>query len=55
MWNGISIIKNDKNHNILKILIWKKIILKKYQCIVQLNYWFYGGLFFNFNFDINMT
>ncbi len=25
----------------------KKIILEKFQCIVQLNYSFYGGLFFN--------
>jgi hypothetical protein len=25
------------------------------QCILQLDYSFYGGLFFNFNFDIIMT
>jgi hypothetical protein len=24
MWNGISIVKNDKNHDELKKLIWKK-------------------------------
>jgi hypothetical protein len=35
MWNGISIVKNDENHNELNIL---KIILKKFQCILQLNY-----------------
>jgi hypothetical protein len=33
----------------------KKIILEKFQCIVQLNYSFYGGLFLNFNSDITMT
>ncbi len=26
-----------------------QIILEKFQCISQLNYSFYGGLFFNFN------
>jgi hypothetical protein len=30
-------------------------MLEKYQCILQLNYSFYGGLFFNLNFDITMT
>jgi len=39
----------------VKILNMKKIILEKFQCILQLNYSFYGGLFFNFNFDITMT
>jgi hypothetical protein len=33
----------------------KKYILEKFQCILQLNYSFYGGVFFNFNFDITMT
>jgi hypothetical protein len=33
----------------------KKIILEKIQCILQLNYSFYGGLFFIFYFDITMT
>jgi hypothetical protein len=33
----------------------KKYILENFQCILQLNYSFYGGLFFNFNFDITMT
>ncbi len=30
-------------------------ILEKFQCSLQLNYSFYGGLFFNFNFEITMT
>jgi hypothetical protein len=34
---------------------YKKIILEKFQCILQLNYLFYGGLFFIFYFDITMT
>jgi hypothetical protein len=33
----------------------KKYILEKFQCILQLDYSFYDGLFFNFNFDITMT
>jgi len=33
----------------------KNYILENFQCILQLNYSFYGGLFFNFNFDIIMT
>jgi len=38
----------------VKFLNMKK-ILEKFQCIVQLNYSFYGGLFLNLNFDITMT
>jgi len=30
-------------------------ILENFQYILQLNYSLYGGLFFNFNFDITMT
>ncbi len=33
----------------------KKEILEKNQGILQLNYSFYGVLFFSFNFDITMT
>ncbi len=33
----------------------KKIILEKFQYILQLNYSFYGGLLFSFNFDITMA
>jgi hypothetical protein len=33
----------------------KKYTLEKFQCILKFNYLFYGGLFFNFNFDITMT
>jgi hypothetical protein len=44
MWNGI--IKNDENHNKLNFLIWTKIKLENFQCILQLNYSFYGGLFY---------
>jgi hypothetical protein len=52
MWNGISIVKN---HDKLNFKTWKQIILEKFQHLLQLNYSFYGGLFFNFNFDITMT
>jgi hypothetical protein len=55
MWNGISIVKNDENHDELKFQIWKKIILENFQCILQLNYSFYGGIFLNFNSDIIVT
>jgi hypothetical protein len=33
----------------------KNIHIEKIQCILQLNYSFYGSLFFNFFFDITMT
>jgi hypothetical protein len=33
----------------------KKIILDKTQCILQLNYSFYGGLIFLENLDVTMT
>jgi hypothetical protein len=39
----------------VKILNIKKIKLEKLECILKLNYSFYGGLFFNFNFYITMT
>jgi hypothetical protein len=55
MWNGISIVKNDENHNKLIVLIWNIYILENFQCILQLNYSFYGGLFIYFTFDITMT
>jgi hypothetical protein len=51
MWNGISIIKNDKNHNEIKFEIWKKIVLQKFQCMLQLNYSFYGGLYLSIIFN----
>jgi hypothetical protein len=35
------------------IFKYEKYILKTIQCILQLNYSLYGGMFFNFNFDIN--
>jgi hypothetical protein len=33
MWNGISIVKNDENHDELKFKYEKKIKLEKFQCI----------------------
>jgi len=34
---------------------YEKNILENFQCILKSNYSFYGGLFFNFYFDIIMT
>jgi hypothetical protein len=52
-WN-INSKKWQKSRQI-KILNMKKTILEKIQCISQLDYSFYGGWFFYFNFDITMT
>jgi hypothetical protein len=52
--NG-SIVKIHKTYDELKFYIWKKIILEKFQGILQLNYSFYGGLFFSLNLDITMN
>jgi hypothetical protein len=54
MSSGIQIVKNDENHDELNFKYEKK-LLEKFQCIIQLNYSFYGGLFFYFNFNITMT
>jgi hypothetical protein len=50
MWNGISIVKNDENHNELNFKYEKNNVGKS---MLQLNYSFYASLFFNF--DITMT
>jgi hypothetical protein len=47
-------IKNDEFPGILKTFKSKFVVLKKFQCILFLNFQFDGGLFFNFYFDITM-
>jgi hypothetical protein len=55
MWNGIPTVKNDKNHDKFNFKYENIYILENFQCILQLNYSFYGGLFFNFNFNFDIT